>query len=114
MNLIKSRSFHLDGPTVELSSISNVKTQHHLLERLSNLSDDEPLYDAVASDDDYAALTPLNQTAPTAVGQPQVTFIHKKPFKINSIGWMVASRNPSHLLSNKRILFELYDLPPYK
>lgn len=29
--------------------------------RISNLSDDEPLYDAVASDDDYAALTPVIQ-----------------------------------------------------
>ena len=27
----------------------------------SNLSDDEPLYDAVASDDDYAALAPVAQ-----------------------------------------------------
>lgn len=29
--------------------------------RASNLSDDEPLYDAVASDDDYAALAPVAQ-----------------------------------------------------
>lgn len=29
--------------------------------RCSNLSDDEPLYDAVASDDDYAALAPVAQ-----------------------------------------------------
>lgn len=29
--------------------------------RESNLSDDEPLYDAVASDDDYAALAPVAQ-----------------------------------------------------
>lgn len=31
--------------------------------RESNLSDDEPLYDAVASDDDYAALAPVAQQA---------------------------------------------------
>lgn len=29
--------------------------------RCSNLSDDEPVYDAVASDDDYAALAPVAQ-----------------------------------------------------
>lgn len=31
---------------------------------ISNLSDDEPLYDAVASDDDYAQLTPLPKPQP--------------------------------------------------
>ena len=31
------------------------------LDRRSNLSDDEPVYDAVASDDDYAALAPVAQ-----------------------------------------------------
>lgn len=74
--------------------MSHAKPQHHHLERLSNLSDDEPLYDAVASDDDYAALTPLNQGATgSLVGQQQVTSTitpitttHKKPLKINSIG----------------------------
>lgn len=40
----------LDSPT-----LSNMK------QRESNLSDDEPLYDAVASDDDYAALAPIGQ-----------------------------------------------------
>lgn len=64
----------------------NAKQQHHHLERLSNLSDDEPLYDAVASDDDYAALTPLNQSVTSIVGQQQVMPTHKKPLKINSIG----------------------------
>ncbi|XP_055309853.1 ARF GTPase-activating protein Git [Sitodiplosis mosellana] len=65
----------LDGPSIEMS---NAKPQHHHLERLSNLSDDEPLYDAVASDDDYAALTPLNKSATgSVVGQQQVT--HAEP-----------------------------------
>ncbi|XP_031619745.1 ARF GTPase-activating protein GIT2 [Contarinia nasturtii] len=62
----------LDAPMIDMSSISNTKIQHHHLERLSNLSDDEPLYDAVASDDDYAALTPLNQSVSPIVGQQQV------------------------------------------
>lgn len=75
--------------------MQNAKTpQHHHLERLSNLSDDEPLYDAVASDDDYAALTPtLNQAAAAAAmssagqQQQQVTqAIKTPPIKINSIG----------------------------
>ncbi|XP_055690665.1 ARF GTPase-activating protein Git isoform X2 [Lutzomyia longipalpis] len=35
----------------------------------SNLSDDEPLYDAVASDDDYAALAPIGQQV---YGSPQI------------------------------------------
>lgn len=86
----------IDGPSIELSNLTqNTKTQqHHHLERLSNLSDDEPLYDAVASDDDYAALTPtLNQAATTATAsssanqQQQVTqAIKTPPIKINSIG----------------------------
>lgn len=59
---------------------------HHHLERLSNLSDDEPLYDAVASDDDYAALTPINKSATSIIGQQQVMSTQKKPLKINSIG----------------------------
>lgn len=67
----------LDG----LTSKSNVKSIHHHLERLSNLSDDEPLYDAVASDDDYAALTTVTPNTPQ-----QVTSTQKKPMKINSIG----------------------------
>lgn len=47
--------------------------------RDSNLSDDgEPLYDAVASDDDYAALAPV-------VAQ-QVKIIRQKGLKNNSFG----------------------------
>lgn len=49
----------------------------HLPDRQSNLSDDEPLYDAVASDDDYAALVPAPQ---------QVTCPRTLGFKNNSIG----------------------------
>lgn len=46
--------------------------------RDSNLSDDgEPLYDAVASDDDYAALAPVAQ---------QVKIIRQKGLKNNSFG----------------------------
>lgn len=86
----------IDGPSLELSNLTqNAKApQHHHLERLSNLSDDEPLYDAVASDDDYAALTPtLNQAAAAAAasssaGQPQqvTQAIKTPPLKLNSIG----------------------------
>lgn len=50
--------------------------QHPLLKKsgsqptqdISNLSDDEPLYDAVASDDDYAQLTPLPKPQPVGHG----------------------------------------------
>lgn len=55
-------------------NIAQLKQQLH---RESNLSDDEPLYDAVASDDDYAALAPIAQ---------QVKFSRQKGFKNNSIG----------------------------
>lgn len=40
--------------------------------RESNLSDDEPLYDAVASDDDYAALAPVAQQALVNKSPPSV------------------------------------------
>lgn len=63
--------------------MSNLKLQHQRMERNSNLSDDEPLYDAVASDDDYAALTPIG--LPSLLHQ-QVTLTHLKGFKMNSIG----------------------------
>lgn len=81
------RYFEIDNPTIELSSISNAIAQHHHLERLSNFSDDEPLYDAVASDDDYAQIAPLNASA-ASVAQQQVMSmsIHKAPQKLNSIG----------------------------
>lgn len=65
-----------DGPS-SLPTIFNLKMQAQRADRHSNLSDDEPLYDAVASDDDYAAL------APTA---PQVLLARIKNFKMNSIG----------------------------
>lgn len=68
-----------DGPSA-IPSISNLKLQHHRMERNSNLSDDEPLYDAVASDDDYATLTPTG--LPTMHQQ----VMHLKTFKMNSIG----------------------------
>lgn len=32
-----------------------------MVQRDSNMSDDEPLYDAVASDDDYATLMPISK-----------------------------------------------------
>lgn len=76
----------IDGPTVDLTSLSNAKTQHHHLERLSYLSDDEPLYDAVASDDDYAAISPLNSSLASVTQQQVIMSVHKKPHKINSIG----------------------------
>lgn len=43
----------LAGPANPL--VSGAHLQH-----LSHMSDDEPLYDSVASDDDYAALAPLD------------------------------------------------------
>ncbi|XP_038118795.1 ARF GTPase-activating protein GIT2 [Culex quinquefasciatus] len=42
---------------------SNLAQLKNAAARESNLSDDEPLYDAVASDDDYAALAPVAQQA---------------------------------------------------
>lgn len=63
----------LDGPNV-IPGLANLK--YEAQQRHSNLSDDEPLYDAVASDDDYAAVTPIAQ---------QVTLAFKE-FKMNSIG----------------------------
>ncbi|XP_045491809.1 ARF GTPase-activating protein Git [Colias croceus] len=46
----------LTGPTNPLLSASHLR-------HLSQLSDDEPLYDSVASDDDYAALRELDMSA---------------------------------------------------
>lgn len=57
--------------------IPNIALLRQQPNRQSNLSDDEPLYDAVASDDDYAALVPAPQ---------QVTFPRTLGFKNNSIG----------------------------
>lgn len=62
----------LDSPT-----LSNMK------QRESNLSDDEPLYDAVASDDDYAALAPIGQ---------QVKKAKQKSLKNYSIGWILPQK----------------------
>ncbi|XP_055614098.1 ARF GTPase-activating protein Git [Uranotaenia lowii] len=51
----------IDGPLpVNLAHLRNTAS---INARDSNLSDDEPLYDAVASDDDYAALAPAAQQA---------------------------------------------------
>lgn len=52
--------------------------------RESNLSDDEPLYDAVASDDDYAALAPVaqqalvNKSPPSVVSNIEVETLRQK------------------------------------
>ncbi|XP_052872850.1 ARF GTPase-activating protein Git [Anopheles cruzii] len=52
--------------------------------RESNLSDDEPLYDAVASDDDYAALAPVaqqalvNKSSPAAVSNVEVETLRQR------------------------------------
>lgn len=43
----------LTGPLNPLLSASHLK-------HISQMSDDEPLYDSVASDDDYAALAPVD------------------------------------------------------
>lgn len=60
-----------------LDSLINPNVAQLKKQRESNLSDDEPLYDAVASDDDYAALAPIAQ---------KVKFSRQKGFKNNSIG----------------------------
>lgn len=42
-----------------MSSLSQKgHTKSNYLKQMTHLSDDEPLYDSVASDDDYAALVP--------------------------------------------------------
>ncbi|XP_053672601.1 ARF GTPase-activating protein Git [Anopheles nili] len=52
--------------------------------RDSNMSDDEPLYDAVASDDDYAALAPVaqqalvNKSSPAAVSNVEVETLRQR------------------------------------
>ncbi|XP_055624829.1 ARF GTPase-activating protein Git isoform X2 [Toxorhynchites rutilus septentrionalis] len=52
----------IDSPLpASLSQLKNAAA------RDSNLSDDEPLYDAVASDDDYAALAPVAQQSPPSI-----------------------------------------------
>lgn len=71
-----SKSAYLsDGPS-SLPSFSNFKNQPKMY-RHSNVSDDEPLYDAVADDDDYAALGPAAQ---------QVIIPRIQNFKMNSVG----------------------------
>lgn len=79
----------IDVPSIQQPSISNIKMQQqqhqHQIDRLSNLSDDEPLYDAVASDDDYAALTPIDQN-PSSHPHQKVMPAQIKTFKMNSIG----------------------------
>lgn len=44
-----------------MSALDNNIRKANKLKQFSHLSDDEPLYDSVASDDDYAALTPSVQ-----------------------------------------------------
>uniref|UniRef100_A0A182T720 Arf-GAP domain-containing protein n=1 Tax=Anopheles maculatus TaxID=74869 RepID=A0A182T720_9DIPT len=48
--------------------------------RDSNLSDDEPLYDAVASDDDYAALAPVAQQVKLLMRQKKSVLNHNNSF----------------------------------
>ncbi|XP_035789748.1 ARF GTPase-activating protein GIT2-like [Anopheles albimanus] len=60
----------IDGPPVPSGlAVSGLKMADAAA-RESNLSDDEPLYDAVASDDDYAALAPVAQQAPVNKSSP--------------------------------------------
>lgn len=59
-----------------LSSQMNSKVQYRREQRDSNLSDDEPLYDAVCLDDDYAVLAPVAE---------QVKFARERWLKNNSI-----------------------------
>lgn len=56
---------------IDSPAITSLRIHQHNNQRGSNLSDDEPLYDAVASDDDYAALAPIAQQA--IVNQSPVT-----------------------------------------
>lgn len=44
-----------------MSALDNNMRKANKSKQFSHLSDDEPLYDSVASDDDYAALTPVVQ-----------------------------------------------------
>ncbi|XP_062542014.1 ARF GTPase-activating protein Git [Armigeres subalbatus] len=69
----------IDSPLPSaLSQLRNTAT------RESNLSDDEPLYDAVASDDDYAALAPVaqqalvNKSPPSVVSNVEVETLRQK------------------------------------
>lgn len=69
----------IDSPLPSaLSQLRNTTT------RESNLSDDEPLYDAVASDDDYAALAPVaqqalvNKSPPSVVSNVEVESLRQK------------------------------------
>lgn len=90
-----------------MPSIPHAKIQHHHLERLSNLSDDEPLYDAVASDDDYAALSPVKQTPPIDSIHSQQQVKKSLPFKINSIGWLATSHINLLIISEIKIEIEI-------
>ncbi|XP_058458322.1 ARF GTPase-activating protein Git [Malaya genurostris] len=64
------------------ASLTQLKTAAGTRE--SNLSDDEPLYDAVASDDDYAALAPVaqqalvNKSPPSTVSNAEVETLRQK------------------------------------
>lgn len=62
-------------PSSTSLGIGNINQQAKngsMLQRDSNLSDDEPLYDAVASDDDYATLMPVTKKPSSQlVGQQQ-------------------------------------------
>ncbi|XP_058838566.1 ARF GTPase-activating protein Git [Topomyia yanbarensis] len=65
-------------------SLTQLKTAAAASVRESNLSDDEPLYDAVASDDDYAALAPVaqqalvNKSPPSVVSNAEVETLRQK------------------------------------
>ncbi|XP_058063792.1 ARF GTPase-activating protein Git [Anopheles bellator] len=72
----------IDGPLPIGLGTGLLKTEGGARE--SNLSDDEPLYDAVASDDDYAALAPVaqqalvNKSSPAAVSNVEVETLRQR------------------------------------
>ncbi|XP_058125048.1 ARF GTPase-activating protein Git [Anopheles ziemanni] len=72
----------IDGPLP--AGLAQLKISAMPGARDSNLSDDEPLYDAVASDDDYAALAPVaqqalvNKSSPAAVSNVEVETLRQR------------------------------------
>ncbi|XP_065093760.1 ARF GTPase-activating protein Git [Ochlerotatus camptorhynchus] len=70
--------------SVTLAQLKNTASVTGTAARESNLSDDEPLYDAVASDDDYAALAPVaqqalvNKSPPSVVSNVEVETLRQK------------------------------------
>lgn len=63
-------------PALNVGSLLK-KSSGQLTQQAGNMSDDEPLYDAVASDDDYATLTPIPKQQQQTQQQP----VRMRPIK---------------------------------